>query len=398
MTPSMHIPIVHVALDAIRDNYRLLCSTAVGEGGRLSPSAGGDALPAVMPVIKSDAYGHGQVAVGKELVHAGAKLIATGSVAEGALLRAGLAGTGSPRILSLLGTVCDDDIALAVEYDIIPVVQCFEQIEQFKAAPKRPRLIALKCHTGMARLGFNQGEAPRIIKALEELPDVEPIALLTHFATADMDDRPNVVREQLDIYLSLLEPLRAKWPHLAASVCNSAGALLGDEITRRVGPHIRRPGLTLYGCNPFKGTSLAEKGNGLRPAMEVTTRVMTLRTLEKGKTIGYGQTFTAPKDLRVAIIAAGYADGFSRGFSNKGVVCINGRRAPVIGRVSMQMTAVDVSDIPDVRVGGTVHLLGGNDAGRVGADELAGIWGTISYEVMCLFGINDKVYTGGSDR
>ncbi len=395
MTLSMHIPRVHVTLDAVRDNYRLVCSKAEGEGGRLSASAGGGVLPSVMPVIKSDAYGHGQIAVGKELVQAGATLIATGSVSEAALLRSGLAGVGSPRILSLLGTVCPEDIALAAEYDIIPVVQCFEQIELFKAAPKRPPLIALKCHTGMARLGFSLPDMPLLIERLGELRDVEPVALLTHFATADMDDRPQVVEEQLDLYLKMLAPLRAKWPNLAVSVCNSAGALLGDLITKRVGPHIRRPGLSLYGCNPFHGTSLVEKGEGLRPAMEVITPVMTLRVLEKGKTIGYGQTFTAPKDLRVAIIAAGYADGFSRGFSNKGMVCINGRRAPVIGRVSMQMTAVDVSDIPDVRVGGPVHLLGGEGEGRVSADDLAAVWGTISYEVMCLFGINDKVYTGG---
>lgn len=398
MMLSMHIPKVHVSLDAIRDNYRLLCSQAAGDGGRLSASAGGEALPAVMPVIKSDAYGHGQIAVGIELVRSGAKLLATGSVSEAAILRQGLTEVGRPRIVSLLGTVTDEDVAHAVDYDIIPVVQCFEQLDMFKAAPKRPRLIALKCHTGMARLGFSEQDMPQVIERVKALGDVEPIVLLTHFATADMDDRMPVVEEQVALYLRMLTALRAAWPNLAASLCNSAGTLLGDMITSKVGAHIRRPGLTIYGANPFYGSSMAGKGDGLRPAMEVTTSVMTLRTLEKGKTIGYGQTFTAPKDLKVAIIAAGYADGFSRGFSNKGTVCINGKRAPILGRVSMQMTAVDVTDIPNVKVGGLVHIIGGQGEGRVTADDLAALWGTISYEVMCLLGINSRVYTGGTGQ
>ncbi len=392
MSLSMHIPTVSVSLATISDNYRLLRSKAEGDGGKLSATAGNEALPSVMPVIKSDAYGHDQIQVGRTLVRDGARLLATGSVSEGALLRRGLAGETQPRILCLLGTVVPQDIALAVEYDLIPVVQCFEQLDMFKAAPQRPRLIALKCHTGMARLGFTEPDMGPLMERLAEIPDVEPVVLLTHFATADMDDRQDVVDEQVGLYLRMYNVLRGKWPNLAASLCNSAGLMLGDKITRRVGPHIRRPGLALYGLNPFYGTSMASLGDGLRPAMEVTTPIMTLRVLEQGKTIGYGQTFTAPRDLRVAIIAAGYADGFSRGFSNKGVVCINGRRAPVIGRVSMQMTAVDVSGIPDLCVGGAAYLIGGQGEGRVTADDLAALWGTISYEVMCLLGNNTRVF------
>ena len=364
----------------------------------------------LMPVVKADAYGHGHIPVARALMNEGASAFASGCVAEAAQLRLGLTPEGAgavahstrPTIVSLLGLISDADTSCAVDHDIIPVLHSFEQLPLLGAAGGRPLSVAIKCDSGMARLGFGPEDISRLVRELGRFPNVSPVLVLSHLACADSGEGAAEVEKQAQAFVPMLSALRAVWPGLAVSLCNSAGTLLSEQVRSISGPHICRPGLGIYGGNPFFGTSLEALGTEFLPAMEVSSPVIAVRTLPAGAGIGYGHSYTASSDTRVAIIAAGYSDGFSRGLSNRGKVFIGGIRAPIIGRVSMQMTAVDITAAPYVTVGDTAWLLGGpqpspaapHSQAPLTADELARDWGTISYEVLCLLGGNKRLYLG----
>lgn len=416
---SPHLPVVHIDLDRICRNYKTLeriSAAALPRTGQAAPPAmlpapgsmsGSNpfAWPSQMAVIKADAYGHGHIRVAAALLKEGASLFASGSVQEAVQLRQGLAALAldarpldkaQPAIISLLGLVNREDVFLCADYGIIPVVHSLEQLAMLEGAG-RMLAVAVKCNTGMSRLGFNEDELPAFIEGLKRIPDVRPVIALSHMHSADTEKGREMVRAQGAVFVRMLETLRAVWPDMAASLGNSAGTLLAGDIADCIGPHVCRPGVALYGSNPFAGTSLAPLGGSLLPAMAVSTPILAVRTLPKGAGIGYGHTYAASQDSYVGIIAAGYADCFTRSMSNKGILCVEGVRAPVIGRVSMQMTAIDLSGLPtngkerprpDV-----AWILGGPHPDAVSVEELARLWGTITYEVLCLLGYNERVYT-----
>lgn len=404
---SPHLPTAHISLAAIAANYeRVLAVSSAARKKSGEPQAaalhlpgGGDgafAWPPQMAVIKADAYGHGHIETANRLRERGATMFASGSVPEAAVLRQGLAGDGPfAAILSLLGPVEAEDVRLCAAHGIIPVVHSFDQLPLLQGL-ERPLSVALKCNTGMSRLGFNEEEIPRLRQALAALPQVRPVLVLSHLASADSDRGREEAARQGRIFARMLEGLRGSWPGLAASLGNSAGSFLAEDIAAVIGPHICRPGLSLYGSNPFEGTSLAELGQGLQSAMAVSAPILAVRELKKGDGLGYGHTFVADRDTPVGIVAAGYADCYARGLSNKGVMCVEGVRAPVLGRVSMQMTAVGLEGLaPGAPRPKLAWILGGpgRDAAHgVSASELARLWGTITYEVFCLLGYNTRVF------
>ncbi len=424
MPSSSLLPRVFVCTANLRRNYARLArmraqggaapiacvsgSGGQGGSGACPPAAeGGGPLsgcwPALLPVVKADAYGHGHIAVSKALIAEGAQAFASGSVAEAVLLRTGLAAQGLfPKIVALLGIVTREDAAAAAAHAVVPVVHSLWQLDCLQENASRPLYIAIKCNSGMARLGFNEEELPALLARLDTLPGVIPALALTHLASADTPDGIGEVQGQARRFAAMLQALRTRRPDLPASLCNSAGTLLAGCAEGILGPHICRPGIVLYGDNPLAGTPFAAEGEGFLPAMRVETPLLAVRMLRKGESIGYSRTFRAPEDMPVGIAAMGYADGFSRGLSGRGVVSVRGARAPVVGRVSMQMSAVDLRAVPGVEAmaagnnpgGEKVTLLGGEGAGAVSAAELAALWGTISYEVFCLLGNNPREYDG----
>ncbi len=342
----------------------------------------------VLAVVKADAYGHGLIETARALAGAGCDAFAIGSVAEGAALRdAGEKGA----IVSLLGPVLPEDDALVLEKDIIPFIHDAGQLERLAALGaklgKKAR-VALKFDTGMARLGFTEADVPRLLGRLADLPAIEPVMVSSHLATADDPTAFDYVSSQGARFARICQALRHGGLRFEGSLCNSAGIL---AHAAEYGFEARRAGIALYGVNPFQGTDQESLGAGLLPAMETVTRIVSVHDLPQGASISYGRTFIAERDMRVAIVAAGYADAYSRGLSNRGFMCLRGRRVPILGRVCMQLTAVDVSGL-EVAPGDTIHLLGGEGPGAVTADELAVWWGTIPYEVFCLFGLNPREY------
>ena len=361
-----------VRLDALLDNFSLLRR-------RVSNPA---------PIIKSDAYGHGLKEVGTALFSAGAGTMAAGTVGEAAVLKETVPEV---EVISLLGPVDAADYAMVCEKDIVAFAGQTEQLLRLDEAARQagvPVRVAIKFDTGMSRLGFDVDEAGAVADTLDGLTHLRAVMACSHLATADDPDQAGYVGEQAERFARALHALRTRGLDVRGSLANS-GAILGHPETHH---DLQRPGIALYGANPFHGTSWEDVGRGLRQGMDVVARLVQVRTIPAGRTVSYGRTFTAPTDMRIGIVAAGYADNYSRGLSSRAQMLLRGSRVDVLGRVCMQLTAVDLGPVPDADVGDEVHLLGGPGENAISAEELAAWWGTITYEVFCLLGQNPREY------
>jgi alanine racemase len=324
----------------------------------------------VMAVVKANAYGHGLVPAALALAEADAFAVAR--LEEGMALRA--AGITQPIVL-LEGVFAAEHILEAARHGFDLVVHEPLQIELLEEFVGPSRFIVwIKLDTGMNRLGFRPEE---FAAALERLQRMKPapleIRLLTHLARAD-DRDDGVTRAQLALFKEATRGL-----DYATSVANSAG-LFGNV---RLGCDWVRPGLVLYGASPF--TDKDGQQLGLQPVMSLETSVIAARRVPRGETVGYGGTWRAGRDSSVAIVAAGYGDGLARGLATGTPVLIDGHRAPLVGRVSMDMIAVDVTDLGEVHVGTPVVLWGEN----LPVEEVARHAGTIPYELLC--GVSQRV-------
>jgi len=340
------------------------------------------------PVIKADAYGHGLVETAEALEEAGARTLAVGTVNEAVRLREAPYGG---RILSLLGPMDEKDYEPIAEHDILALTYRPDQLELLREqAKKQGKLVpvALKFDTGMARLGFGPEDVPDLVEKFKAYQELELCMVCSHLATADQPADKQFVLDQGQKFQDIVDDLREAGLKFESSLANSACILAYPDLLFES----QRPGISLYGANPFWGTDWEEMGLGLVPAMEVTAPVLQVRDLHRGTSISYGCTFTADKDMRVAVVAAGYADAYSRGLSNKGIMLVHGKRAPVVGRVCMQLTAVDVTGIPETQPGDRAYLLGGEGENSIRPEELAHWWGTIPYEVFCMLGLNPREY------
>lgn len=341
-----------------------------------------------IPVVKSDAYGHGLPEVAEALYAAGVRTMAAGTVGEAGVLKERFPDVD---VVSLLGPLDDSDDHTVCSLDLIPFVGSTEQLLRLQglaASVGREVRVALKFDTGMSRLGFDHREVPGLLRTLCDLSSVRAVWACSHLATADDPGQADYAAEQGAVFVKILTALRTAGLPVKACLANS-GAIFGHPDLHH---DLQRPGIALYGGNPFFGTVWADRCAGLRQAMHVHVPVLQVRNIKKGTTVSYGRTFTAPKDMRIAFVGVGYADNYSRGLSSKAQMLVHGHRADVLGRVCMQLTAIDVTEVPDVQAGDRVHVLGGDGPLTITVDELADWWGTITYEVFCLLGQNPRSY------
>ncbi|MGE4296671.1 MAG: alanine racemase [Desulfovibrionaceae bacterium] len=374
-------------------NYiQVVVDTAALAGNfRLMQAAGGNC----MAVVKSDAYGHGLYEAAAAFARAGADTMAVGTVGEALKLRA-MPYDG--RIVVLLGVASPEECQAAHAQGIVPFVGRFEQLRMMAAAasPHAPAAVALKFDTGMARLGFTEAQVPEVVETLRGLEGrVRPVLAASHLAVADEagEDAEAFTLAQGAAFGRIVAALREAGFPVRGTLANSAGTLAYPGLRF----DMQRPGIALYGANPLHGTDKAALGAGLRPTMRVGAPVLQVHALAKGTPIHYGRTFVAKRDMTVAIIGAGYADCVSRGLSSAGqrirAWCeVRGLRAPLVGRVCMQMSALDVTDVPGVSAGDLAYILGGEGDTPIAAEELAAWWGTITYEAFCLLGMNPRTY------
>ncbi len=356
-----------VNLEALRHNLRVVRRHA-GEGVR------------VWAVLKADAYGHGAPAVARTLERARVDGFCVALIEEGVELRE--AGIVAP-ILVMGGdyTSAHEEI---VARELVPVLHDVGQVASFarlvrSGAAQGPLDVHVKIDTGMHRLGITMRELPLLAARLAESPEVRVHGLMTHLACADSpsDEETAEQAARFEEATALLarHGIRPAVRHAA----NSAALLRGNARFDAV-----RPGIALFGVAPrVDGSPLTPE---LKPVMGVRTEVVALRDVEAGAAIGYGATWRSPRATRIATIPMGYADGLSRHLGNKGHALVHGRRAPIVGAVSMDMAMIDVTEIPGATLRDEVVLLGAQEGhlGRdaIGADEIASHAGTIPWEIL----------------
>ena len=330
----------------------------------------------IMAVIKAAAYGHGLMRSANALRAAdGFALL---DVNEAVMLRE----AGFSQVLLLLeGCFTPDDMALAAQYDLACVIHNPQQLTLLDAYPRRNSLqVWLKVNSGMNRLGFAPHAVPAAMEKLKSHQAVGEITLMTHFAQADeiQTRETTSVAAQLDVFDTLAAPYR-----VARSLANSAALLRYPETH---GDWVR-PGIMLYGASPFAETNAQDLG--LRPVMTLTSELISVRDLKAGEAVGYGALFRADSSMRVGVVACGYADGYPRHAPTGTPVLVEGQRTRTLGRVSMDMLCVDLSNIPTAAVGSRVTLWGAG----LPVDEVAQAAGTISYELLCALSARVPVAT-----
>jgi alanine racemase len=350
----------------------------------------------VLAVVKADAYGHGTVACSQALAGAGVKWLGVTSVDEGVKVRAACAGAGGAKVEILaMGGLWPGEAEDARAHGITPVVWEAVHVEEAAAAG-----LALKVHaeidTGMSRQGVRMDELGKLLDALRAAPHLQLDGVMTHFHSPEMLDG-TASEEQFARFVTAVDTIyasgfRPRWLHAgnSATLLEPGAAQLVKLAEKHGAKAMLRPGLALYGYAPrFTGGAQPKRGDGLKPVLAWKTRVASLRTIEPGETAGYCATFRARRRTKLALLPAGYADGVNRRLSNCGAVLVRGRRAAIAGRVSMDLTVVDVTDIPDVAIGDDAVLIGEQGEDSITAYELADVAGTIPYEILC--NINGRV-------
>ncbi len=364
-----------IDLDALAANYRALA-------GAVPPGV------AVMPVVKADGYGHGAVPVSRQLVAAGAGILAVAVVEEGAELRRG----GIEVPILVMGWIGPEQLEALVENGLTPNAHSPEQLRELVefVEKKRTKLrLHLKLDTGMTRLGILPDQMSHVLDAVARAKEHLFLeGVFQNFASADESGSAQTDAQAL-AFEEMLAAIRAAG-HTPSMIHtdNSAGALsrLSSPSKKSlVGVSHVRPGLALYA--PLPGLPLADS---LRDVMTFVSAVDQVKRVAAGTRIGYGGTFVCGRETTVALVPAGYADGVPRSLSGRGQVLIQGRRCPIAGRISMDMTAVDVTDLPAApRRGDEAVFFGRSFGTRLGVEEAAAAAGTVAWEVLC--GVGPRV-------
>jgi len=346
--------ILTIDLSAIVANWRAL-------GAR----AGNAACAAV---VKADAYGCGIEPVVGALAQAGCRTFFVANLTEARRVRA----VAADAAVYVLNGLMPGTAGAYLQADLRPVIASFAELDEWRAVCGARGRAALHLDTGMNRLGFPSGAAAELASRVGNDPGVALV--MSHFACSEEDHPLNAVQ------IERFRAIRALFPGIAGSLANSSGIFLGADAHH----DLARPGVALYGANPTPG-----KPNPMRPVVGLQGRIVQVRTVEPGATVGYSATWTAKRPTRLAVVSVGYADGFSRAASASDArpgaeALVAGQRCPLAGRVSMDLMAIDVTDLAESQVtrGDLVTLLGDG----IGVDDLAARAGTISYEVLTNLG------------
>lgn len=349
--------------------------------------------PEMIGVIKANAYGHGATECAKVLQFNGVDYFAVATLEEGVNLRE----DGIEGRIAVLGFTPIDCVDTVVEYDLTPAVMFYEYVEALNDEVMRqgaePAKVLFALDTGMGRIGyrtFTEEEREYGVeryKQISELPGIEIAGVITHFSTADEEQR-EYTQMQIANYNAFMEKLNAAGFYPKKICANSASIMVYPEI------HFDacRPGIILYGLAP--SDYLKGKVLDLKPVMTVKAEIVNLKKVPKGTSISYGRKFTTSADeTKIATIGLGYADGYSRLNSGKISVLVGGIKCPVVGNICMDQCMVDVTAVPDVKRGDEVVILGKQGDEEITADDLAAINGTINYEITCCFDLRiPKVY------
>jgi alanine racemase len=344
----------------------------------------------VIAVVKADAYGHGILEISKRLIKEGVFCLAVAYTGEAKELRD--AGINVP-IIVLFDT---RDVKDFFDFKLIPVIHNVETaLSLSNEARKRATTIKVhvKVDTGMGRLGLNGNHIIEDLIKISEMNGIELTGLLSHFSEADLSDRSYAV-QQLERFDKIRETVSKKLKRkIFSHIANSAAVLAFQDA------HLDavRPGLMLYGYSPIQRSEVrGQKSEGntelinLMPAMTIKTKILNIRNVPTDAPISYGRTFITKRPSKIGVLPLGYADGYSRFFSNNAEVLVRGRRVPVVGMICMDLTMIDLTEIKDVREDDEVIILGKQGKETITAHELAHIANTIPYEILTSLGSKSK--------
>lgn len=347
---------------------------------------------AIFLVAKADAYGHGAAPIAHHALGAGAQAICVTTGREALELRR----AGVRARIVVLGPSWGEDVLPALRQSIeiaVPSLELYRALERTARGAATKARIHLKVDTGMNRLGMTPDEALVALEDLRSGPFLVLSGIMTHVAATD-GARSDSARAQAEIFDELLARARALgllagpserfFAHLANSACVLSGlGPLHDAV---------RVGAAAYGIAPDPRLSHPE----LEPVMSVRTRIVHVQEVGRGESVGYGGTWKASRATRIAVLPVGYDDGVDWRLGNAGEVLVRGRRVSIVGRISMDYTTIDVTDLPSVGVGERVTLLGADGGARIRAEEIAARTGTVPYDVTCSIGKRvERVFTGG---
>lgn len=362
-----------ISLNAIEHNYNLIRNKVADD-------------TKVCCVIKADGYGHGAVELSQIYEKLGADFFAVSNIDEGIEIRK----SGSKLPIVILGYTPVSEAENLAEYDISQAVFSLEYAKELSEKCVEEDCICkmhIKVDSGMSRIGFMCQEFPRDEYSIEEiceaccLPNLEVEGLFTHFCVSDEDaEGREFTNKQYENFIHVRDSLKKRGVDISVVHCSNSGAI---EDYPETCCDMVRAGIILYGLAP--SSKLADRLD-LVPAMTLKTVVAFVKEVQKGATISYGRTFTADRKMKIATVPIGYADGFIRQNAKDGYMMVNGKKAKIVGRICMDQTMLDVTDIEDVKTGDEVVVFGTGENGEPTADSLAENTGTINYETVCLVG------------
>lgn len=362
-----------ISLNAIEHNYNVIRNKVADD-------------TKVCCVIKADGYGHGAVELSQVYEKLGADFFAVSNIDEGIEIRK----SGSKLPIVILGYTPVSEAENLAEYDISQAVFSLEYAKELSEKCVEEDCICkmhIKVDSGMSRIGFMCQEFPRDEYSIEEiceaccLPNLEVEGLFTHFCVSDEDaEGREFTNKQYENFIHVRDSLKKRGVDISVVHCSNSGAI---EDYPETCCDMVRAGIILYGLAP--SSKLADRLD-LVPAMTLKTVVAFVKEVQKGATISYGRTFTADRKMKIATVPIGYADGFIRQNAKDGYMMVNGKKAKIVGRICMDQTMLDVTDIEDVKTGNEVVVFGTGENGEPTADSLAENTGTINYETVCLVG------------
>ncbi|MEA5575221.1 alanine racemase [Anabaena sp. UHCC 0451] len=358
---------VEIDLGALSDNIKQLVIF-------LSPNT------QLMAVVKADAYGHGSVTVAQTAIEAGASWLGVATVPEGIQLRE--AGIKAP-ILILGATHTPEQIQAIAHWKLQPTLcnpkQAFIFSNTLEAINYNyPLPVHIKLDTGMSRLGTNWQEAADFVQLVQGLPHLHIASIYSHLATADSPD-PAIMQVQHRRFEEAVTQIKARGIKIPSLHLANSAATLADPSLHY---DMVRAGLAIYGLYPAPHLKNEIQ---LQTVLQLKARVTHVKTIAAGTGVSYGHQFIAPREMRIAVVGIGYADGVPRSLSHQMEVLIRGQRTPQIGTITMDQLMIDVSSIPDVQEGEIVTLLGEQGAEKITADDWANQLNTISWEILCGF-------------
>ena len=334
----------------------------------------------IMGIVKADAYGHGAVEVSKVLLYNGADWLGVAMIDEAIQLRQ----NNIMVPILILGYTLETKIDDVVRYDIIQTVFSYDMAKLVSDAAVKQNKIAkihIKVDTGMGRIGFMPDEniGEEVLK-ISKLPNIEINGIFTHFSTSDETDK-SFTRLQIERFKYAIDEIEKRGINLPVKHCANSAAIMDLED---LGFNMVRAGVILYGMYP--SDDVKKENLSLKPVMSIKTHISYVKNVGVGVPLSYGRTYYTDKESVIATVPVGYADGYIRRMQKGGRVIVNGHYAPIVGRVCMDQFMIDVTDIPDVKPGDDVILMGSDGNISITADEIAKVLDTINYEVLCMIG------------